>query len=121
MVWPCACCLSAGAGWGNSLQVGGYKVGMLVSGSGLLLAMDTLGWHLSLGSGSGAAGADERADLAFCRKAPATVPAGAGRAGWSRIGCCGIIAACCCSPACSFGWRVLLSFKLGDALGLTDD
>src|SRR3990167_4936674 len=36
-------------GLGNSLQVGGYKVGMLVSGSGLLLAMDWLGWHLSLG------------------------------------------------------------------------
>ncbi len=35
-------------GLGNSLQVGGYKVGMLVSGSGLLLAMDTLGWNLSL-------------------------------------------------------------------------
>ena len=36
-------------GLGNSLQVGGYKVGMLVSGSGLLLAIDALGWHLSLG------------------------------------------------------------------------
>ncbi|MDP3816116.1 MFS transporter [Pseudomonas sp.] len=36
-------------GLGNSLQVGGYKVGMLVSGSGLLLAMDVLGWQLSLG------------------------------------------------------------------------
>lgn len=36
-------------GLGNSLQVGGYKVGMLVSGSGLLLAMDWFGWHLSLG------------------------------------------------------------------------
>jgi MFS family permease len=35
-------------GLGNSLQVGGYKVGMLVSGSGLLLMMDALGWDLSL-------------------------------------------------------------------------
>ncbi|KRW61128.1 MFS transporter [Pseudomonas sp. TTU2014-080ASC] len=35
-------------GFGNSLQVGGYKVGMLVSGSGLLLMMEPLGWHLSI-------------------------------------------------------------------------
>jgi len=36
-------------GLGNSLQVGGYKVGMLVSGSGLLLVYDSLGWSLSVG------------------------------------------------------------------------
>ena len=36
-------------GLGNSLQVGGYKVGMIVSGSGLLLVMDTLGWNAALG------------------------------------------------------------------------
>jgi MFS family permease len=36
-------------GLGNSLQVGGYKVGMLISGSGLLLAIDWLGWQRSLG------------------------------------------------------------------------
>ena len=35
-------------GLGNSLQVGGYKVGMIVSGSGLLLVMDRFGWHASL-------------------------------------------------------------------------
>ncbi|WP_439886858.1 MFS transporter [Pseudomonas sp. MBLB4123] len=36
-------------GLGNSLQVGGYKVGMLVSGSGLLLVYDGVGWSLSVG------------------------------------------------------------------------
>lgn len=36
-------------GLGNSLQVGGYKVGMIVSGSGLLLVIDPLGWNLTLG------------------------------------------------------------------------
>jgi MFS family permease len=36
-------------GLGNSLQVGGYKIGMIVSGSGLLLAIDSLGWNLSVG------------------------------------------------------------------------
>ncbi len=35
-------------GLGNSLQVGGYKVGMIISGSGLLIAIDRLGWNLSL-------------------------------------------------------------------------
>jgi MFS family permease len=37
-------------GLGNSLQVGGYKVGMLVSGSLLLIVIDLWGWHLSIGS-----------------------------------------------------------------------
>jgi MFS family permease len=36
-------------GLGNSLQVGGYKVGMIISGSGLLLVLDRFGWHASLG------------------------------------------------------------------------
>ena len=35
-------------GLGNSLQVGGYKVGMIISGSGLLLVIDRAGWNLSL-------------------------------------------------------------------------
>lgn len=37
-------------GLGNSLQVGGYKIGMIVSGSGLLLVIDRFGWNLSLGA-----------------------------------------------------------------------
>lgn len=36
-------------GLGNSLQVAGYKVGMIVSGSGLLLVIDPLGWNLAVG------------------------------------------------------------------------
>lgn len=36
-------------GLGNSLQVGGYKMGMLASGSGLLLVVGSLGWNVSLG------------------------------------------------------------------------
>lgn len=35
-------------GLGNSLQVGGYKIGMLASGSGLLLLIAPLGWNLSI-------------------------------------------------------------------------
>lgn len=37
-------------GWGNALQVGGYKIGMIVSASLLLMSIDTLGWSLSLAS-----------------------------------------------------------------------
>ena len=37
-----------GRGLGNSLQVGGYKVGMIISGSGLLIVIDQLGWNLGL-------------------------------------------------------------------------
>jgi MFS family permease len=35
-------------GLGNSLQVGGYKIGMIISGSGLLLFVDTWGWSASV-------------------------------------------------------------------------
>ena len=35
-------------GLGNSLQVGGYKVGMLVSGSGLLLVIGNWGWPFTI-------------------------------------------------------------------------
>jgi MFS family permease len=36
-------------GLGNSLQVGGYKIGMIVSGSLLLLVVDDWGWNMSVG------------------------------------------------------------------------
>lgn len=35
-------------GLGNSVQVGGYKVGMIVSGSGLLLVVDSWGWSAAV-------------------------------------------------------------------------
>lgn len=35
-------------GLGNSLQVGGYKLGMIASGSGLLLVIGALGWNQAL-------------------------------------------------------------------------
>ena len=37
-------------GLGNSVQVGGYKIGMLLSGSGLLLLVGQMGWNLALAS-----------------------------------------------------------------------
>jgi predicted MFS family arabinose efflux permease len=103
-------------GLGNSLQVGGYKVGMLVSGSGLLLAMDTLGWHLSLALVAGLLVLmtvpiwrfNENRELPF---QPAQVePAGPGLLLRHYRGLL-------LQPGMLFWLVVLLSFKLGDALG----
>ncbi|PTS84797.1 MFS transporter [Pseudomonas sp. HMWF032] len=103
-------------GLGNSLQVGGYKVGMLVSGSGLLLAMDVLGWHLSLALVAGLLMLmtlpiwrfNEKRELPF---QPAQAePAGPGLLLRHYRGLLQ-------QPGMLFWLAVLLSFKLGDALG----
>ncbi|WP_425917760.1 MFS transporter [Pseudomonas sp. GWSMS-1] len=103
-------------GLGNSLQVGGYKVGMLISGSGLLLAMDTLGWHLSLGLVAALLVLmtvpiwrfNEQRELPF---QPAQAePAGPGLLLRHYRGLL-------LQPGMLFWIAVLLSFKLGDALG----
>lgn len=103
-------------GLGNSLQVGGYKVGMLMSGSGLLLAMDTLGWHLSLGLVAALLVLmtvpiwrfNEQRELPF---QPAQAePAGPGLLLRHYRGLLR-------QPSMLFWLAVLLSFKLGDALG----
>jgi MFS family permease len=103
-------------GLGNSLQVGGYKIGMLVSGSGLLLAMDALGWHLGLALVAGLLVLmtvpiwrfAEQRELPF---QPALAePAGPGlllRHYRGLLQQSGML----------FWLAVLLSFKLGDALG----
>ncbi|TIH10430.1 MFS transporter [Pseudomonas leptonychotis] len=103
-------------GLGNSLQVGGYKIGMLVSGSGLLLAMDTFGWHLSLALVAVLLVLmtlpiwrfNERRELPF---QPAQAePAGPGLLLRHYRGLL-------LQPGMLFWLAVLLSFKLGDALG----
>ncbi|WP_020408051.1 MFS transporter [Hahella ganghwensis] len=35
-------------GWGNALQVGGYKIGMIVCSSLLLMSIDLVGWSASM-------------------------------------------------------------------------
>lgn len=103
-------------GLGNSLQVGGYKVGMLASGSGLLLAIDYLGWNLSLGL---VAGLLLLMTLPIWRFAePARVPHHAELAEPAGPGLLlrhyrGLLL----QPGMLFWLAVLLSFKLGDALG----
>jgi MFS family permease len=103
-------------GLGNSLQVGGYKVGMLVSGSGLLLAMDALGWNLSVALVAGLLVLmtlpiwcfNERRELPFQpAQAEPAVP------GLLLRHYRGLLL----QPGMLFWLAVLLSFKLGDALG----
>ena len=104
-------------GLGNSLQVGGYKVGMLLSGSGLLLVADGLGWNLSLALLALILAAltlpiwrfDERTQLPF-------QPARAEQAFGPRLLLAhyrGLLA----QPGMLAWLAVVLTFKLGDALG----
>ncbi|UTW05856.1 MFS transporter [Pseudomonas benzenivorans] len=103
-------------GLGNSLQVGGYKVGMLVSGSGLLLVYDGAGWSLSMAllvlllvlTLLPIWRFAERQQLPF-RPALAE-PAGPGLLLRHYRG---LLA----QPGMGLWLAVLLSFKLGDALG----
>ncbi|WXL25779.1 MFS transporter [Ectopseudomonas mendocina] len=104
-------------GFGNSLQVGGYKVGMLVSGSGLLLMMEPLGWNLSIALVALLLVLmtvpiwrfAERRELPFqADKAEAT--AGPSLL-WQHYR--GLLV----QPGMLFWLVVLLGFKLGDALG----
>ncbi|MBS7662660.1 MFS transporter [Pseudomonas lalucatii] len=103
-------------GLGNSLQVGGYKVGMLVSGSGLLLVYDSVGWSLSMGllllllllTLVPIWRFAERERLPF-RPALAE-PAGPGLLLRHYRGLLAL-------PGMGLWLAVLLSFKLGDALG----
>ncbi|MBF0676825.1 MFS transporter [Pseudomonas sp.] len=103
-------------GLGNSLQVGGYKVGMLLSGSGLLLVIDPLGWNLSVALLAGLLALllvpiwrfPERRQLPF--QPDSAEPAGAGLL-WRHYR--GLLA----QPGMGLWLLVLLTFKLGDALG----
>ncbi|WP_068824513.1 MFS transporter [Pseudomonas sp. BMS12] len=103
-------------GLGNSLQVGGYKVGMLASGSGLLLAIGGLGWNLSIGLLALALVALTLPILLFPEKRllPQHVeqaePAGPGLL-WRHYK--GLLA----QPGMLAWLAVVLTFKLGDALG----
>jgi MFS family permease len=104
-------------GLGNGVQVGGYKLGMIISGSGLLFAMDSLGWNVSLALIAGL--------LLMCtlpiwrfpeRQLIPHQPAAAERALgpgllWAHYR--GLLA----QPGMLAWMAVVLSFKLGDALG----
>lgn len=102
-------------GLGNSLQVGGYKVGMIVSGSGLLLVIDRFGWNLSvlLLAGLLALTLLPIWRFAEARQLPPPTPAeplGPGLL-WRHYR--GLLAL----PGMGLWLLVVLTFKLGDALG----
>ncbi|WP_043310275.1 MFS transporter [Pseudomonas sp. ML96] len=103
-------------GLGNSLQVGGYKVGMLASGSGLLLVIGGLGWNLSIGLLAAALVLLTLPILLFPEKrllpqhAEQAEPTGPGLL-WRHYK--GLLA----QPGMLAWLAVVLTFKLGDALG----
>ncbi|CAH0298510.1 hypothetical protein SRABI70_04286 [Pseudomonas sp. Bi70] len=103
-------------GLGNSLQVGGYKVGMIVSGSGLLLVIDRVGWNLSLLALTLLVALMLLPVWRFAETRqlpPASAPAeplGAGLL-WRHYR--GLLAL----PGMGLWLAVVLTFKLGDALG----
>ncbi len=108
---------SAWRGVGNSIQVSGYKLGMIIGGSLLLLAIDRVGWQSSFFILAGLLALLTLPALLF-RERPDINANGAGEPAPS-------------SPA--FSWQsnleffrqpeialwlvVLVSYKLGDALG----
>ncbi|CAD5107150.1 MFS transporter [Zestomonas carbonaria] len=104
-------------GLGNSLQVGGYKTGMIISGSGLLLLIDPLGWNLGVGLIAGLLllltwpiwRFPERRLLPF-RPALAETTAGPGLLLRHYRG---LLA----QPGMLAWLAVVLTFKLGDSLG----
>ena len=103
-------------GLGNSLQVGGYKVGMLASGSGLLLVIGALGWNLSIGLLALALVVLTLPILLYPEKRllpqhlEQSEPAGPGLL-WRHYR--GLLA----QPGMLAWLAVVLTFKLGDALG----
>ena len=103
-------------GLGNSLQVGGYKLGMLASGSGLLLVIGTWGWNLSLGMLALLVLLLTVPTLFFREPAAALQPAMVREPTSLRLLLThyrGLLA----QPGMATWLPVVLSFKLGDALG----
>ncbi|TXH96083.1 MAG: MFS transporter [Pseudomonas sp.] len=103
-------------GLGNSLQVGGYKVGMLASGSGLLLVIGGLGWNLTIALLAAALLLLTLPIWLFAEKRllpqhlEQAEPAGPGLF-WRHYK--GLLA----QPGMLAWLAVVLTFKLGDALG----
>ena len=103
-------------GLGNSLQVGGYKIGMIVSGSLLLLVIEPWGWTNAIGFVAALVALTAVPVLLFPeqRRLP-RAPALAEQAGphllWRHYR--GFLS----QPEMGAWLLVVLSFKIGDALG----
>lgn len=103
-------------GLGNSLQVGGYKLGMLVGGSGLLLLAERLDWSWLLALLALLVALLLIPVLCFPEKRllpfrPVQAEPGGPALPWRHYR--GLLAV----PGMGLWLLVLLSFKLGDALG----
>lgn len=103
-------------GLGNSLQVGGYKIGMIVSGSLLLLVIETWGWRVSVGMVAMLLAVMTLPILLFPEQrrlphSPGVTEALGPRLMWNHYR--GFLS----RPAMGWWLLVVLSFKIGDSLG----
>lgn len=109
-------------GLGNSLQVGGYKTGMIVSGSLLLLVVDAWGWSTSIGTVAALLGVMTLPVLMFPerRRLPQTAQQSIKEAHAETLGprllwrhYRGFLS----RPGMGWWLLVVLAFKIGDSLG----
>lgn len=103
-------------GLGNSLQVGGYKAGMIVSGSLLLMVVEPWGWRTSIGLIAGLLAIMTVPVLLFPEKrslphVPALAEPPGPRLLWRHYH--GFLA----RPGMGMWLLVVLTFKIGDSLG----
>ena len=103
-------------GLGNSIQVGGYKIGMIVSGSLLLLVVEPWGWRMAIGMIAALLALMTVPVLLFPEKrllphAPMHAEPAGPRLLWRHYR--GFLA----RPGMGSWMTVVLTFKIGDALG----
>jgi len=107
-------------GLGNSLQVGGYKIGMIVSGSLLLIVVDQWGWSTSVGVVAALLGFMTLPILLFPEQRRLPLPEAAGRSPAEALGP-GLLwrhyRGFAARPGMGWWLLVVLAFKIGDSLG----
>lgn len=97
-------------GWGNGVQVGGYRIGMILGGGALLSVLAAHGWTIALGA---LAGALVLASLPLLSAPPLPDRPAAPRASADGAGLGPWLA----RPAAARWLLLLLFYKTGDAFG----
>lgn len=100
-------------GPGNSLQTGGYKVGMIVGGAGLLLAGGALGWQGALGLTSVLLLLLLLPVVRFAEPPEPVVPRARATTGWWWKELAGFWR----RPGMAVWLMILLGYRVGDSLG----
>lgn len=101
-------------GIGNSIQVGGYKIGLVIGGGGLLIMLDYFGWRWSLLS-IGMLLILLLPVIASYHEPAARSSGGTGKGGWRLVP--GTLVSFWRQPGMLWWLAVLLIYKVGDSLG----